>query len=92
MTINGLGPVDPVGKVRKTEHAKKTQGQKADSVEVSSEALSKAELYKAREIVQSAPDIRADRVAEVKQKLEDPNYINQTVLGSVADRLVDLLS
>jgi negative regulator of flagellin synthesis FlgM len=42
------------------------------------------------EEVRSAPDIRMDRVAEIKAKLEDPNYIDDTVMGAVADSLMNL--
>ena len=41
------------------------------------------------ETVKAAPDVREDRIAEVKAKLQDPNYINDAVVNSVADRLMD---
>lgn len=91
MTIEGLGPVDPVSKYNKTEKtAKPTKKENTDSINVSSEAKSMGELYKTTESVKQSPDVRADRVAEVKEKLKDPSYISDTVIDSVADKLMEM--
>lgn len=91
MTIEGLGPVDPVSKYNKTEKTTKpAKKEKADSIDVSSEAKSMGELYKTTESVKQSPDVRADRVAEVKEKLKDPSYISDTVIDSVADKLMEM--
>ena len=42
------------------------------------------------EAANAAPDVRADRVAEVMQKMKDPSYINKSVVDLVADRLMDV--
>jgi negative regulator of flagellin synthesis FlgM len=92
MTIDRLGPVDPISKYKSTAKASRTSYvQGKDSIDVSDEAKAKAELMRAAEIVRSSPDIREDRVAEVKKRLEDPNYINDKVKGLVADRVMDML-
>ena len=91
MTIDRLGPIDPLSRYNKTEKTVRVENkEKADSVDVSLEAKKSAELFQAMETVKTAPDIREDRVAEVKAKLQDPNYINDTVINSVADKLMDL--
>ena len=41
------------------------------SVEISEQAL---EMARAHEAVQKAPDVRADRVAEIKKQVEDGTY------------------
>ena len=90
MTIKGLGPVDPLNKVNKTSKAAKTtKAEKADSVVVSQEAKDLGEIYKASEQVKASSDVRLDRIAEVKEKLKDPDYINDKVLESVADSILD---
>jgi len=92
MTIDRLGPVDPVsryGKTSKGNPAERTGG--GDSIHFSSEAKNKAEFYNALEIARATPDVRLDRIAEIKQKLQDPNYIDSVVLDSVADRIIDIL-
>ncbi|MDA3809572.1 MAG: flagellar biosynthesis anti-sigma factor FlgM [Spirochaetaceae bacterium] len=91
MTIDRLGSVDPVAKYNKTNKTSKVvKKNEADSVNVSDEAKRSAELLKAAETAKSSPDIRMDRVEEVKAKLQDPNYINDKVLGEVADSIMDM--
>ena len=91
MTVDGVGPVDPVSNLKRganrVDNPRKAAG--ADSIQVSAEAKNAAELYHAKELVKSSPDVRADRIAEVKRKLEDPNYLSEEVLDNVADRLMD---
>jgi negative regulator of flagellin synthesis FlgM len=91
MTIDRLGPVDPVSKYKnasKTSRASHVPGK--DSIDVSDEAKAKAELLQIAEIVRANSDIREDRVAEVKKRLEDPNYVTEAVKGLVADRIMDM--
>ncbi|OQX29982.1 MAG: flagellar biosynthesis protein FlgM [Spirochaeta sp. LUC14_002_19_P3] len=90
MTIERLGPVEPATKINKTKtSAEAVQSAKADSVTVSEEARRTAALQQTADIVHAAPDIRMDRVEEVKAKLQDPNYINDKVVASVADSILD---
>ena len=90
MTINRIGPSDPVNNISKNDKVTRAQSQvKQDSIKVSKSAIDKSDLIKAASIANNAPDIRADRVAEVKAKLADPNYINKTVIDSVADKIME---
>ena len=91
MTIERLGPVDPVAKFNKNGKTTRPEKKsKSDSINVSDEAKSMGELYKATETVKQAPDVRQDRIDEVKEKLKDPSYIDDKVLESVADSVMDL--
>jgi negative regulator of flagellin synthesis FlgM len=91
MSIERLGPIDPVQRFNQTTKNAKPQASKgSDSVSFSDEAKLKAELYQMNSQVRSAADVRADRVAEVKKKLEDPSYINDAVVNSVAERIMDV--
>ncbi|MFW5802265.1 MAG: flagellar biosynthesis anti-sigma factor FlgM [Spirochaeta sp.] len=91
MSIDRLGPVDPVAKFNKTQKTQRAENaQQSDSVNFSDESRMQAELYKISEEVRAQPDIRADRIAEVQRKLEDPSYIDNTVLNTVADRIMDV--
>ena len=76
MIIDRLGGINPLenlqntGRVQRAKHPEKT-----DSVNVSSEAKNLSEMYFAMDAVNSAPDVRADRVAEVAEKIKDcPRY------------------
>lgn len=89
MTIEGLGPIDSISKLKKNNKAvKPEQPAKTDTVDVSSEAKNLAELYKANETVKNSADVRMDRIEEVKRKLEDPDYINDAVVDMVADNIM----
>ena len=91
MSIDRLGPIDPIQNYGKTGQVGPNQRQSHnDSISVSEEARLKSELYNAAETVRSTSDVRADRVAEVKSKLENPNYIDNVVLNAVAERIIDL--
>ena len=90
MTINKIGPTDPVNLPNKTNKVQKPEvKESSDSIKVSKSAISKAELIKTASIANNAPDIRADKVAEVKEKLKDPNYINDKVINFVAEKIMD---
>jgi negative regulator of flagellin synthesis FlgM len=89
MTIDRLGPIDPLSKLNKAEKTDKAVKTDAkDTISVSDEAKNLGEIYRATEIVKASPDVRMDRVEEVKQKLQDPGYIDSKI-EAVADRLMD---
>ena len=56
---------------------------------VSAEARRSAALQQTAEVVRAAPDLRMDRVEQVKAKLQDPDYIDSAVVEAVADSLLD---
>lgn len=91
MSIDRLGPIDPVAKFNKTQKTQHADQKRAsDSVNFSDESRMQAELYRISEEVRAQPSVRADRIAEVQKKLEDPSYIDDTVLNTVADRIMDV--
>ena len=91
MTIDRLGPVDPVGNYNKSNKpGKAPRSVPTDTLDVSEEARRSAALQQTAEIVKSAPDLRMDRVEEVKAKLQDPNYIDSAIVEAVADSLLDV--
>ncbi len=91
MSIERLGPVDPIQRYSQTEKAKRTDAKPAnDSVSFSDEAKIKAEVFRVSEEVKTAPDVRMDRVEEVRRKLQDPNYIDNAVVENVAEQVMDM--
>jgi negative regulator of flagellin synthesis FlgM len=83
--INHVEPIQPGKKTGKTGQVSKDI--ESDSISLSSEALEKAELYRAMELVSAAEDIRAERVAELKRKLNDPSYINDALIRATANKI-----
>jgi negative regulator of flagellin synthesis FlgM len=90
MNIERLGPIESVSKLNKNNSTQKpVKSDAKDSINISSDAKTMGEVYKAVEQVKNSSDIRWDRVEEVKKKLEDPSYIDTTVIDKVADRLME---
>ncbi len=91
MTIERIGSPDPIQPSNKTTKSAPTRVRSdGDSVAVSSEAKEKGELLRVMDMVSSAQEIRSDRVEAVKAKLNDPNYINETVIRETADKIATL--
>ena len=92
MTIDRIGSIDPIQPGKKpgqTSHVRVSQG--ADSINISSEAQERAELFRVQKLAAAAAEVRAERVAELKSKINDPAYINNTVINATADKLIDTL-
>jgi negative regulator of flagellin synthesis FlgM len=91
MTIEGIGPVDPIQRFNKTEKINKPNASQAgDSISVSNEAKLRSEIMQAVEDIRNVPDIRQDRVDEVKARLEDPSYIDERIVDAVADEIMSV--
>jgi negative regulator of flagellin synthesis FlgM len=90
MTIDRVGSIDPIQPGRKSGRSSQASpAAKADSIALSSEAVEKGELYQAKEMVFSASDVRLERIAELKEKINDPSYINDTIINATADKIMD---
>ncbi len=89
MTVERIGPLDPTSNVKKTDKPARTKAKSdVDSINVSEEARSKSEVFKALETAKTAPDVRVDRVAELKRKLQDPSYPSQEVIEKAAEEIM----
>lgn len=90
MMIDRINSIDPIQGGKKTSRSESIHSTgPVDSVALSSEAIEKADLYHAVELVSASSDVRADRVAELKAKINDPAYINEVVLKGTVDRIMD---
>ncbi|MEA1910965.1 MAG: flagellar biosynthesis anti-sigma factor FlgM [Spirochaetota bacterium] len=91
MNINSLGHINSVTNQNKTSKVSKSvDAGKTDSIKISNDAKAMAEVYTASETVKATPDVRMDRIAEVQEKLKDPSYIDNKIIESVADSIMDL--
>jgi negative regulator of flagellin synthesis FlgM len=95
MKVQGLNSVEQVQTLKKTAGLEKpAEGIASKSaISISNTAVNREEFLHALEIVKAAeaPDVRADRIAELKAKINDPAYINESIIKLTADRVVDLL-
>lgn len=92
MQINGPGPIQGPQSIQNTTRAHQAETQKprphfseADQLDISHEADL---ISRVREL----PDIRADRVAEIKAAIESGTYETQDKLDAAVDRLLDELA
>ena len=92
MTIDRVGLIDPIQPEKKPGRANQVNDSpKADSISISSAAKIEAERLRIQELAAAAPEMRAERVAELKDKINDPAYINDKVINATADKLIDAL-
>jgi len=62
---------------------------RTDTINLSSDAMKKAEMYQIVELIKSSPEIDEARIAELRQKIDDPSYINEKVIKATADNIVN---
>jgi len=92
MTIDRLNSMDPIRDPQKpSSGGKPDKARGGDSITISTDASEKSELFRALELAKAAPDLRTDRIAELKAKMNDPSYIDDAVLSMTADRIMDQL-
>ena len=90
MTVERVGAPDPLSKFNKTEKTvKPAKRQDKDTISVSEDAKFKAEIYNTIETAKLSPDVRMDRIEEIKRKLEDPTYISKKVIEDLAEKLME---
>lgn len=86
--INGINPISNMTRIEETVRTKTVTG--SDSISISSDAEKMSQLLALREKVAQAPDIRQDKVEEVMNQMKNPDFINDTVLSAVADKLMEI--
>ncbi len=89
MTVERIGPLDPASNLPKSDRPARTKAKSdVDSINVSQEARSKAEVFNAMEAAKGSPDVRVDRINEIKRKLQDPSYPSQEVIEKTAEGIM----
>ncbi len=92
MTIDRLNSIDPIRDPQKPSPGGMAEkARRVDSISISSDAAKKADLFNALELAKAAPETRADRVEELKAKINHPSYMDDAVLSMTADRIIDQL-
>ena len=85
--IGGINPLNNVANTKKPQNAGNVKGT-PDSISVSSEAREMAEALYLKNIADETPDVRSDLVAQVKERMKDPNYFNAETILSTADKIM----
>jgi len=84
--IGHLNPIQPGNKPGKSDQLR--EGDRTDSISLSPEAREKAEIYQVVELIKSVPGLDDSQIAALREKINDPAYINGTI-GATADRIMD---
>ena len=84
--IGQLDPIQPGNRPGKSDQLR--GGDKTDSINVSQEAKEKAEVYQVVELIKSAPDMEDAKIVALREKMNDPAYINERIISATADRII----
>ena len=90
MRIDQIGGINPLNNVQNTKRTQNAGSVKSapDSISISAEAKEMAEAYYLKGIADETPDVRADLVAQIKEKIKDANYLNPQTISATADRIM----
>ena len=48
-----------------------------------------AEMYDMNQVAAETPEVREDKIAEIREKLKDPSYLNNAVIASAAEHIME---
>ena len=89
MTINRIGHLEPVLPGKKPGRNEQVGGNdRTDTISLSDDAVKKAEIYQVVELIKSAPELDEARIIELRQKIDDPAYLNERVINGTADKIL----
>ena len=92
MTISRIGQLEPIQPGKKPGWNDPVGGNNtSDSITLSPEAKQRAEMHNVMELIKSAPELDEARIVELRQKINDPGYINDTVINITAERIISAL-
>jgi negative regulator of flagellin synthesis FlgM len=86
--LGGLNPLNDVLNTQRTAAPKNVRGT-GDTISVSPEAKARAEAYYLAQVAAETPDVRVALIEEIRQRIQDPGYLNAAVVNSVADKILD---
>jgi len=89
--IDGVRGIDNNSKISSLTKKNSASATSADTAEISSEAKQLAEEAKLRSILDKTPDVRQDKIDEVKAKLQNGDYNNEEIMNAVAEKLMKVL-
>jgi len=92
MTVDRIGHIDPIQPGKRPGRAESARGSldRTDSINLSSDARAKAEIYQVIELIKTSSDagISEARIAELREKINDPSYINNSI-SATADNILN---
>ena len=90
MMVERIGPLDPIKPGNRLGKSDQLKGRdRTDSISLSPEAIEKAEMYQVVELIKSAPSLDDAEIAALREKINDPTYLNERTISATADRIMD---
>lgn len=90
MMIDKLKGIEPIENISKKSSVQRVDRAAAeDTISISAESQRLSEAYLAKRIAMEAPDVRMDKVEEVRRKLEDPSYLKMAI-EEIANRFLGI--
>ena len=90
MMVDRIGHIEPLQPGKKPGRAESANTiDRSDSISLSPESLVKAEKYQIVELIKATQDVDEARIIELRGKINDPSYINEKVVGTTADKIMD---
>jgi len=90
MTVDRIGHVEPISPGKRTGRSERAGGnEKTDTINLSADAMAKAERYQVLELIKAAPELDEARIVQLRQQLDDPSYINDRVIKATADNILN---
>ena len=90
MMVERIGQVDPIQPGKRPGKSDPLRGgDRTDSISLSPEAKEKAELYQVVELIKSAPELDDAKISALREKINDPAYINERTISATAGRIMD---
>lgn len=88
--IDKVSGINPVNNLQSTPKTGANKGVKAgsDEIHISDEAKRLSEEFYLGQVADETPDVRAELVEQVRQKIQDPNYLNDATLSATADKIL----
>ncbi|MGM0380748.1 MAG: flagellar biosynthesis anti-sigma factor FlgM [bacterium] len=96
MSIEGVTSAQIIQKLKGIEQKalegadKPGRAARADEVNISDNARLARTVSRVQEAIRETPDVRADRVAEVRGRLESGEYDSPEVIDDVAERMTNV--
>jgi len=85
--IDQLDPIQPGNRPVKSNQLR--GGDRTDTISLSQEAKEKSELYQVVELIKSAPELDDAKIAALREKINDPGYINEVTISATADSIMN---
>lgn len=85
--ISGVSPINNIQGTKRTNSSAPVSSA-VDEISVSDEAKALSDSYYLKQVAAETPDVRTDLIEQIKQKIQDPNYLSPATIAATADRIM----